>query len=209
MARQCDAFVGQKCPTYPPHRLEATVRDSRCCKARLLHYFAIDSVLDEAAIPPSSHTDFSSWCGWHNDHGSLTGLTPAMYLDEHGNEVRVHDDSGLYIYSRQGHIVKALLPANHLAFQIGETAQIHSGGVLQATPHAVRASVLPNISRSTFAVFMEPEWGGSMDVPTDVDPQCATGAGGNLPPGMPPLASRWARGQDFNPFTTSTLSAYH
>lgn len=43
-----------------------------------------------------------------------------------------------------------------------ETSQIHTGGILQATPHAVRGCD-PNIegcsglSRETCAVFMEPE----------------------------------------------------
>ena len=95
--------------------------------------------------------------------GSLTGLIPAMYLDLHGNEVECPDESaGLYIKSRNGDLKHVQLPINSIAFQIGETAQIHTGGILQATPHAVRgcsgiggkSSV---VSRESFAVFMEPE----------------------------------------------------
>lgn len=26
----------------------------------------------------------ADWCGWHNDHGTLTGLTSAMYFDSEG-----------------------------------------------------------------------------------------------------------------------------
>ena len=26
----------------------------------------------------------NDWCGWHNDHGTLTGLASAMYLDQDG-----------------------------------------------------------------------------------------------------------------------------
>ena len=76
-------------------------------------------------------------------------------------------------------MVKVGIPPTHLAFQIGETAQIHSGGYLQvqfslkwfhffvskyytlymkATPHAVRGSSKHGISRQTFAVFMQPNW---------------------------------------------------
>ena len=29
-------------PRYPPHRLSTIVRDHRCCKARLLHYFPLE-----------------------------------------------------------------------------------------------------------------------------------------------------------------------
>jgi isopenicillin N synthase-like dioxygenase len=43
-----------------------------------------------------------------------------------------------------------------LAFQIGEASQIASGGFLVATPHLVRGSSYPNLSRNTFAVFMQP-----------------------------------------------------
>jgi isopenicillin N synthase-like dioxygenase len=106
------------------------------CKARLLHYFPLaPGTKQEGGITSSS------WCGWHNDHGSLTGLTPAMYLDAEGREVtHPADSSGLYVYSRRGEMIKVNIPAGHLAFQIGETAQVHSGGVLQATPHAVMAT---------------------------------------------------------------------
>ncbi len=55
-----------------------------------------------------------------------------------------------------------------LAFQIGETAQIMSGGVLRATPHAVQAVRWPesaSICRNTFALFMEPNFDVKMDLP--------------------------------------------
>jgi isopenicillin N synthase-like dioxygenase len=43
--------------------------------------------------------------------------------------------------------------------QVGESMQIHSGGLLRATPHFVRSASSPaatNVSRNTFAVFMQP-----------------------------------------------------
>jgi hypothetical protein len=48
------------------------------------------------------------------------------------------------------------------SIQYVETSQIHSGGILQATPHAVRGcdprkKDCQGISREAFAVFMEPE----------------------------------------------------
>ena len=82
-----------------------------------------------------------------------------MYLDNNGNIISNPDpESGLYIKSRNGELVHAKLPQNALAFQVGETAQIHTGGLLQATPHAVRGCKgEEKISRETFAIFMEPE----------------------------------------------------
>ena len=58
-----------------------------------------------------------------------------MYLSASGEELSGCPDAnaGLYIQSRSGQVVKAALPPNACAFQIGETSQIQSGGILQAT----------------------------------------------------------------------------
>ncbi|RYH00700.1 hypothetical protein EON65_48875 [archaeon] len=85
VARQCDAYVHSKCPSYPAtSSLQSVIATSKCCKARLLHYFPIPE-----GSQPADTEDFSSWCGWHNDHGSLTGLTSALFLDADGNKVWV------------------------------------------------------------------------------------------------------------------------
>lgn len=86
-----------------------------------------------------------------------------MYIDSNGNEIDCPDSSaGLYIKSRKGDVIHVNIPTDCLAFQIGETAQIHTGGVLQATPHSVRGcsekdAKCHGVSREAFAVFMEPE----------------------------------------------------
>ena len=88
VAKQCDKFVHSSSPSYPPNLLQRVIRESKCCKARLLHYFPRAG--EEEEKDPSDTSDvssFSSWCGWHNDHGSLTGLTSALYLDSDGKEV--------------------------------------------------------------------------------------------------------------------------
>eukprot|EP00804_Cyclotella_cryptica_P031191 CCRYP_019407-RA/>CCRYP_019407-RA protein AED:0.07 eAED:0.07 QI:216/1/1/1/0.5/0.4/5/431/365 len=137
VAKCCDSYVASRCPGYKPHKLEEILRYSKCCKARLLHYFATEtSLMDNEK---NDDTDFSDWCGWHNDHGSITGLLPALYLDSDGHIVDCPDPlSGLYIKSRSGRLIHARLPSDSLAFQVGETMQVHTGGLLQATPHAVR-----------------------------------------------------------------------
>ena len=57
-----------------------------------------------------------------------------MYLDKDFNEVHpeeIEDDvSGLFAMTRNHQEVKIKIPQNSLAFQIGETAQIVSGGLL-------------------------------------------------------------------------------
>lgn len=208
----------QKCPGYDPNKLENIIRYSKCCKARLLHYFPTaeednaggDKIASNVA---KDDTDFSSWCGWHNDHGSLTGLLPAMYLDSNGNIVECPDaKAGLYIKSRNGKLVHAKLPANALAFQVGETAQIHTGGLLQATPHAVRGCKgSSNVSRETFAIFMEPEYHSKMDLPVGrslADTQCIE-AEQHLPSTVRTLRSRWKMGMSFGEFSNATFAAFH
>ena len=234
VAQHCDAFVKDVHPDYPANRLVSIIESSICCKARLLHYFPLpsdsgsgsgssssnssssssssSSTGDTTTAASSEDGNFSSWCGWHNDHGSLTGLTSAMYMDPKGSEVSNSDSSaGLYIRSRSGQLVKASIPVDHIAFQIGETAQIHSGGILQATPHAVRGSKVAGISRETFAVFMEPNWTEPMTCPLGIEPAAAQtqAAAATLPPGVPSLASRWNPTQSFGDFTDSTLSSYY
>jgi hypothetical protein len=162
VARQCDRFIASRCSSYPSHKLQHIIEKSLCCKARLLHYFpnAIDELESSASVD-----DFASWCGWHNDHGSLTGLTSAMFIDETGNIIQNNDNNagkrvalpsvssylsccfaslfslvspvnkGLYVRSRKSELIKVNIPSTHIGFQIGETAQVHSGGILQVSGH--------------------------------------------------------------------------
>lgn len=86
----------------------------------------------------------SDWCGWHTDHGSLTGLTSAIYTAPDGTVMpegtgsKIDPDTGLYIRDRSGHEHRVAIPPADIAFQLGESSQIHSGGLLIATPHYVR-----------------------------------------------------------------------
>jgi len=217
LAKQCDAYVHSQCKTYPRNSLERIIDNSRCCKARLLHYFPL-MVDSDSLANIDDVEDFSSWCGWHNDHGSLTGLTSAMFMDVNGNVVENTDaTAGLFVRNRRSELIKVNIPVDHIAFQIGETSQVLSGGVLQATPHAVRGSRVPYVSRETFAVFMEPMWMDEMVCPEGVDPADAQSqsAAANLPPGVPLLSTRWrhyaegAKPQTFGEFTNETLNAYY
>jgi isopenicillin N synthase-like dioxygenase len=147
-----------------------------------------------------------------------------MLLDADGNLVdgnTVDSAAGLYAMSRHSELLKVNIPPTHMGFQIGETAQIHSGGALQATPHAVRGARIPGISRESFAVFMEPMWDEPMVCPRSVDPAAAQSQSSakNLPSGVPPLSSRWRGADDseenlskamtFGDFSDATLNAYY
>lgn len=204
LAEQCDRYVKSKCPGYEDGKLARVIRTSLCCKARLLHYY--DLADSQAAVKPDS------WCGWHNDHGSLTGLCMGLFLDSAGNKCPPPDPSaGLYIHTRDGKTVKAVLPEDAVGFQIGETAQIHSGGILQATPHCVMGGGKGGASRESFAVFMEPNWDEPMTIPGGFDPaQAKMGSRKELlPVGVPLLEDRWVPDAPFDDFTSRTLKSYY
>lgn len=202
--------------------LQQTLQRSRNSKGRLLHYFAKDAPApsDEKKQDADDESDsFDSWCGWHNDHGSLTALAPGLFLDPQGNPVDNPDPdyAGLYIQARNGEIYHVALPSTACGFQIGETSQIQSGGVLQATPHAVqppRSSDEPSnevtlgVTRESFAVFLEPDFDDSLAIPDGKSVQDCQAADTKLPPSVVPLAKRWKAGQTFGDFHFATVSQF-
>jgi len=196
VAKQCDLYVEGSIgrDVALPHRMTDVLRASRCPKARLLHYFP----------PPDgsegSEIDGENWCGWHTDHGTLTGLVSAMYM--RGDEVVSSPDPrcGLYVRDRAGEVVQVSIMEDEIAYQMGEASQILSGGFLHATPHCVRAptpSLAGGVSRNTFAVFMQPQWDTSMDPP----PGYEGSAGRHVP--------AWSSGQTFGEFAERTFQQYY
>lgn len=121
-----------------------------------------------------------------------------------GNEVTNPDpQSGLYVRTRTGEVLKAAIPKNTIAYQMGEAMQVHTGGLLRATPHYVRTAQGPNVanmSRNTFALFMQPSWNDKMDCPQS----CLAGQS---------LADvgvdHWEPGIDFAEFTKRRLNEYY
>jgi len=223
VAKRCDEYVTSQYCDYPVGKIHGVIENSLCCKARLLHYFPVETAGHETtshdSLTPAedSEANFSDWCGWHNDHGSLTGLVPAMYFNANGEEVPCPDPAaGLYIKSRNGELVHVQIPTNALAFQIGETSQIHSGGILQATSHAVRGcdpsrKDCQGISREAFAVFMEPEYFGDMDIPPGKTIEDAQKLDTEkwFPKNVRTLRSRWTPGMNFGQFTEATYAAFY
>ena len=163
--------VSDQQPGYPRELLENLITTTASTKGRLLHYFP----LPEGKSEEGGKKDQDSWCGWHVDHCALTGLTSAMFFDKDEKEVPCPDpNAGLYIRSRGGVVHKASIPSDCLAFQMGEVAQITSGGLLRATYHCVRGAYGENasgVARSTLAIFMQPNYDFKLSIPTGVDPK--------------------------------------
>jgi isopenicillin N synthase-like dioxygenase len=199
LSKHIDDFIKKEVPTYEDGKIQKIIQDSKCCKARLLHYFPSEDEKDAE----------NDWCGWHNDHGTLTGLCSAMYFDKQGNEVDFKDpESGLFVQKRSDEVKKAAIPKDCLAFQIGESAQIHSGGRLQATPHAVlRGKKLAGTGfcRNTFAVFMQPDTVQAMPPPKDIPKEDVYVRETRR---VPKLQERWDEKQNFTEFATVTFASY-
>ncbi|KAJ6802547.1 uncharacterized protein M6B38_192115 [Iris pallida] len=165
LAHHCDRYVSRALQMHEDEGLEQILRRSRCHKGRLLYYFPkqLCQMQDVGSI--------SSWCGWHTDHGSLTGLTCGMFMR---NAVKIacpDSGAGLYVKSRNDDIIKVVFGEDELAFQIGETTEILSGGLLCATPHCVQAPRGENavgVERSTFALFMQPDWDENLRFPSEI-----------------------------------------
>ena len=192
VARACDDYAVACIDDYEPGYLERVVKTSTTTKARLLHYYppspsatnedtSIDSTISKPGTP-----DHDAWCATHVDHGCLTGLTSALYIDEsvHPPQPSIPNSqiqtsslpilpsrpsppdpqTGLYIHARDSTITKVSIPAHCLAFQTGEALEVITGGKFRAVPHFVRAGgsggghcqEAMSVARNTLAVFTQP-----------------------------------------------------
>lgn len=197
VARACDRFATSEIPGYQNGYLEKVVRGSTTTKARLLHYFPMEGAAaaetttngEKSNTNGEAETDTTevddSWCTTHLDHGCLTGLTSAMFLDEADNTTSSADSSlselptspdptsGLYILSRTQEIHKVAIPRTALAFQTGEALELITRGKFKAVPHFVKGVDVRNvankeskIARNTLAVFTQPNLDELVDLET-------------------------------------------
>ncbi|KAI1912887.1 hypothetical protein LOZ61_003091 [Ophidiomyces ophidiicola] len=175
VARACDRYAEHNIEEYKPGYLEHVVKTSMTSKARLLHYFPAPA--EDPAQTPADASEDDDWCGTHLDHGCLTGLTSAMFVDEAAHppeadtsksapipELPTSPDpkAGLYIRSRTGDVVKVNIPKDCLAFQTGEALEVITKGKFKAVPHFVKGTKTQGparIARNTLAVFTQPNLG--------------------------------------------------
>jgi hypothetical protein len=72
LALQIDAYAHGRNSNYPKTSLHEIITKGRSHVGRMLHYFPFESKGESV----------DDWCGWHNDHGSLTALTSALFTDK-------------------------------------------------------------------------------------------------------------------------------
>jgi hypothetical protein len=187
VAQACDRYAEEEIEGYAPGYLRHVVQTSTTTKARLLHYFPtpIPSPEDTKNIDRIDTND--DWCATHLDHGCLTGLTSAMFVDEtrcspvipaHYVNPPTHlpslaelpspdPEAGLYIRSRSGKTVQVKVPRDCLAFQTGEALEKITKGRFKAVPHFVKGVRAGfgngNVARNALAVFTQPNLGELVD----------------------------------------------
>jgi hypothetical protein len=102
--------------------------------------------------------------------------------------------------------------ADCLVVQVGEAAQILSGGKLVARAHCVaRPTMAADVSRETMAVFLQPAWERPLMLPmwgAETALQ-ARGLSTDLETLIPPLTSRWRQGSTFAEFSQETTRQYY
>ncbi|KAI9870083.1 MAG: hypothetical protein M1830_004705 [Pleopsidium flavum] len=168
VAKACDRYAVARVEGYETGYLERVVRTSLTTKARLLHYFPSAPSQSSGGTTnghpaeegQDSNDDDDDWCATHIDHGCLTGLTSAMYIDESHLPTPISSTSntssltaptplpelptspfptsGLYIHSRTHSITKINIPHHNLAFQTGEALELITKGKFRAVPHFVK-----------------------------------------------------------------------
>ncbi|KAG6003033.1 hypothetical protein E4U21_002421 [Claviceps maximensis] len=176
VARACDRFAEQEMQDYPRRYLEKVVGTSSTSKARLLHYYPGETGDEKGAGADGEDEhkdggehgdgDDDDWCATHLDHGCLTALTSAMFVDEQNlrlpasmslmRENKEQDETaaplppleelpaspdpsaGLYILSRTGETHQVRIPRDSIAFQTGEALERITAGRFKAVPHYVR-----------------------------------------------------------------------
>ena len=207
VAAACDAVAARaRRPSEegggPPPALASLIASGDAAKGRLLYYFPRKDAGDNTAS-----TSPDSWCGWHADHGLLTALTRALYVNAAtGAEVPdppPSSNAGLYIRPRGAPAsappIRITIPPSHAAFQAGEAAQVASGGAITATPHCVRPPAgegAQGIARATFALFLQPRWDAVLAPPPGVEDEEVG-------------VARWKPGDNFGAFSERTVDAYY
>ncbi|KAI1322406.1 hypothetical protein F5Y16DRAFT_386652 [Xylariaceae sp. FL0255] len=177
VARACDRFAEKEIAGYPSAYLENVVKSSSTTKARLLHYYP----MPEEALAKGMEED--NWCAVHKDHGCLTGLTSAMFVDEDKTDVKMpaptdgdtlptlaelpsspDPQAGLWIKDRKGVPVQVKIPRDCIAFQTGEALERITNGKFKAVEHSVRGAYAKGVARNTLAVFTQPNLEDEVDL---------------------------------------------
>ncbi|BAT10269.1 uncharacterized protein [Oryza sativa Japonica Group] len=177
------------------------------------------------------------WQEWHYDYGVLTVLTAPLFLcSTMGEDCSINKECSppdehtyLQLFNRRKVFSVRCSPESFIV-QVGETADILSGGKLRSTLHAVsRPYGSTNISRETFVVFLQPSWDKKLpysghcfagdDEPSEGDDSTFSDGSDmfssehtlmqDILKKIPPLSSRVKEGMTFAEFSRQTTKQYY
>ncbi|KAL6623051.1 hypothetical protein ACP70R_032930 [Stipagrostis hirtigluma subsp. patula] len=178
------------------------------------------------------------WQEWHYDYGIFTVLTAPLFLRASMGEEclmskECHPPDGhthLQLCNRRK-IFSVRCSPDSFIVQVGEAADILSGGKLRSTLHAVsRPLSYTDISRETFVVFLQPSWDKTLTCSVySSDAEDESNDAKELPVSsdgfakschedafmqevlkkIPPLSSRLKDGMTFAEFSRQTTKQYY
>jgi isopenicillin N synthase-like dioxygenase len=202
LSKAIDNYISSKIPSFEKGKFHNTMKTTMKIKGRLLYYY-----------PCNAHDAEDGWIGWHNDSGFLTGLVSSQYFNDDTGEKITNPDpqGGLWVVNRGSTPVKISFPPDQMAVQCGECLQIISGGLLVATPHAVRASNSSNgvrIGRAACPMFVDTDVEYKLAAPPGIDKEQVFDK--TVHSRVPPLQKRWkGNDQTFVEFLGDTFRQYY
>uniref|UniRef100_A0A0A9GM59 Isopenicillin N synthase-like Fe(2+) 2OG dioxygenase domain-containing protein n=1 Tax=Arundo donax TaxID=35708 RepID=A0A0A9GM59_ARUDO len=191
------------------------------------------SIQSHGGVVPLSHL----WQEWHYDYGIFTVLTaPLFWHASMVEECLISQEwcppdghTHLQLCSRRKTFSVRCSPESFIV-QVGEAADILSGGKLKSTLHAVsRPLGFADISRETFVVFLQPSWDKTLTYSgysSDAEDESSNdkmsirsdGSAGSchedvcmqeILKKIPPLSSRLKEGMTFAEFSRQTTKQYY
>jgi isopenicillin N synthase-like dioxygenase len=236
LARVCDNAMQTT-------ELEKSIIDSGSAKGRLIHYHSkLDNlILKETSkkvgtsirsqkspvyrqISKEKSTVSDLWQQWHYDYGIFTVLTSPLFLSStvEGESVASKESplvvghSCLQLFdTRKKRVVSVKCRPGSFIIQVGEAADVLSGGMLRSTLHAVSRplGIGGDVSRETFVVFLQPSWDKVLHYHgCSFDPDEEVHDGDELAEirsKIPPLSTRLRDGMTFAEFSRETTKQYY
>lgn len=195
MSQQIDQMISSKSKSYIPNTIHNISLTHKNHISRLIYYYPQNIQNDE-------------WVVWHKDFTTFSLLTPSIYFNHltgeiiSGSEVD-NPNVGLFVKNRKGDVVKVKMEPDTLILQVGEIVQILSGGLFEATPHAVlNDGSMKDIGRAVFAVFMQPKGNFVLDCDTPDNVFIEHD-------GIISLKTRWEPKITFNEYIQRTIKALY
>ena len=165
----------QPCADVVPNLRDLAER-SNFLPSRLVYYDAKYERDDDVMQESDSSKCRKYWLPWHLDFNLATAFAPALWIKEDealsgksdssmiwNDDENSEKEAGLMLRNPDGSIVPAAIGRDCILIQLGAHAQLVSGSVLKAGPHAVaKKNSEGNLGRLLFGLFVYGAWESRM-----------------------------------------------